>query len=707
MTSRVAALTSRVAALSIVILGCLGLGAQQTPPQTPPPQQPIFRTGTNFVRVDAYPMKDGRIVTNLEKSDFQIFEDGKPQEVDAFELIKVEPFTPEGERRDPNNQKDMFEAVADSKNRAFVVYLDQLHVSVAGAHRTRVPLVHMLNRVMSATDLWGVMTPDMRPTDLVFGRKTATAEDMLARYWPWGSRDTIIRNAEEDQLYVCAIDTNTGKDLIVADGAADRQMIDILVERRREDRILTHLETLVAYLGGIREARKSLIVFSEGWKLFAPDISLASRANGPGSVPAVVSGRGRLGLDNGPKSGSLAWCTQEVTRLALLDNRMRMRNLITQANRANVVFYPINPAGMVSFDYPINQPIFLPLNRSGSTPDNPSGSILLQDHNRLRDRAENAIELANNTDGIAINNTNDLEKGLERIANQLSAYYVLGYYSTNTKFDGKYRKIEVKLKVPGVSVTARRGYMAMTEAEMNANRAPVVKTAGPPEGLTAALGTLSTIRPGAELFGYGVQTGPNELTLVAEVATGLAEAGKWMQGGEIQAVVTSSTGQPAGTGQARLDPGNRGALIKVPLAAGSPAGPWHVRLRLRAEPEMLETTAIIKPLAKAILGPPIVYRAAPGARSALRPVADLLFYRTERAHVEWTSAAPLETRQARLLDRMGAVLPLEVTLGEKPGVALVADLNLAPLSPGDYVIELTVGAAGASETTYVAVRVRK
>jgi VWFA-related protein len=697
--------TSRSVALSFVILGCLTLQAQtQTPPA---PQQPIFRSGTNFVRVDAYPMKDGRIVTNLEKNDFQIFEDGKPQQIDTFELIKIEPFTPETEKRDPNTQAEGNQLAADSKNRLFVVYLDQLHVSYAGAHRTRQPLVQALNRIMSPTDLFGVMTPAMSPREMVFGRKTLTAEDMLARYWPWGSRDSILIPKEDEFIYPCTINPNTLEPYTAVEGVVRRPLLDLLLERRHEDKVFEQLEGLIAYLGSIRETRTSLIVFTEGWRAHEPDIQLASHLTAGTSMPIVsIAPGGRPTLDNNPNTTSLAQCSREVQRLAMLDNRTRLRGIISAANRANVVFYPVNPAGLVVFDYPINQKV-VPTNQG--TRDNPSGSVLLQDQERVKARAENAIELANNTGGIAVVNTNDLEAGLDRIANQLSAYYVLGYYSTNSKADGKYRKIEVKLKVPGVQVAARRGYQAMSEAEMTASRlaASTPAPVGPPAGLTAALGTLSQVRPMAELYGYGVQTSPRELTLVAEVATGLAEAGKWMQGGEVQAVVTSPTGEPAGTGRARLDPGNRGALIKVALPAGSPAGPWQARIRLRAEPEVLETTMSIQPMPKAILGPPVVYRAAPGAQSALRPVADLLFYRTERVHVEWTSSAPLESRQARLLDRMGAVLPVEVTVGEKPGAALVADLNLAPLSLGDYVIELKVAAAGASETTYVAVRVRK
>ena len=88
---------------------------------------------------------------------------------------------------------------------------------------------------------------------------------------------------------------------------------------------------------------------------------------------------------------------------------------------------------------------------------------LAEDGNRLRNRESAMLTLADNTDGIAIVNTNDLAAGMRRIVEDVSAYYLLGYYSTNTAHDGRYRRIDVKLKAPDQRVRARRGYFAPSE----------------------------------------------------------------------------------------------------------------------------------------------------------------------------------------------------------------------------------------------------
>ena len=75
-------------------------------------------------------------------------------------------------------------------------------------------------------------------------------------------------------------------------------------------------------------------------------------------------------------------------------------------------------------------------------------------------------------------NTNDLDTGIRRVASDLSSYYLLGYYSTNAKLDGKFHSITVRVKRPGVHVRARRGYQAPTQAEVDEARAMEAAASG-------------------------------------------------------------------------------------------------------------------------------------------------------------------------------------------------------------------------------------
>src|SRR5580765_4180446 len=118
-------------AVTALLLGALlGVAAlPQTPVTQPPAQSPVSRGTANLVLVDAYPQRDGRVVEGLTAADFDILEDGKPQKVEAFEFVRIEPSPVESARRDPNNVREMYALAADPHNRVFVAYLDTLQTT--------------------------------------------------------------------------------------------------------------------------------------------------------------------------------------------------------------------------------------------------------------------------------------------------------------------------------------------------------------------------------------------------------------------------------------------------------------------------------------------------------------------------------------------------------------------------------------------------
>jgi VWFA-related protein len=103
-------------------------------------------------------------------------------------------------------------------------------------------------------------------------------------------------------------------------------------------------------------------------------------------------------------------------------------------------------------------------------------------------------QLAAETGGRAVVNTNAMEAGLAKVLDETSAYYVLGYTPTRATDDGKYHKINVKVRRPGVRVLARQGYWAPSTREMEAATAAAARTL--PPGVASAQETLRTTQPG-------------------------------------------------------------------------------------------------------------------------------------------------------------------------------------------------------------------
>jgi VWFA-related protein len=636
----------------------------QTASGTPKPQQqtPVFRAGTHFVQVDAYPRRDGKIVEGLTAKDFQIFEDGKLQAIEALEFIRVDVNTPESERRDPNSQAEGNQLAADSRNRVFILFFDHFHSSLSGGASLRRPIVDMLNRMLSATDLYAPATVHTRGMDLIFARKSFSLEQQLEQNWMWGLKTTkaIDLDPEEHFMQTCYGDEVAGW----------------YARRTREFRVLDRLRELVQYLGALREARKVFVVFTRGWPLAREDMSVPNRLidprQGTTTGPRIgVGPGGRLGTS--PPAGSqvmdLARCNSELIRAATFDNQRLFWDLLDDANANNVTFYPVHPDGLTMG----------------------SGDVLRT--------------LANNTDGFA-SFTNDHSDLLRRITEDVAAYYVLGYYPTNTNFDGRLRKIQVKVTgQSNVIVSARRGYLAPKAASEGGGIAVAPSKAPSPEGFDAALGDLTRLRPSAELFTFAAERG-TDLMVIAELAGSLV-SGHWSRGAELMVSVTDAAGARL-EAKGRIEPGQRSTLVRIAKPSG-PA-PYRVTVRATGGGDELRDQLELMSRRGELVGQPLVFRAAPSMQSPLRPMADLQLRRTERARVEWPVLATIDLREARLLAKDGRALavPVALTELEREGSRIIAaDLNLAPLAVGDYVIELTIGAAGKAEQRFVAIRVRQ
>jgi VWFA-related protein len=660
--------------------------------------QPTFRTEANYVRVDVYPTANGAPVTDLRKDDFEILEEGAPQTIDAFEHVLVAGNVPQEQRREPTTVAESRAMVENPRARVFVIFLDYYHVDVAGSHAMRDTLVDALDRFLGPEDLVAVMTPEMSALDLSFARKTVTTRGMLEKYWIWGERDQIVpRDPQDEQYRQCY-------------GVYDPTIAEEMIERRREKLVLDGLQDLVRHLRGAREERKAILSISSGWRLFTPNDAL-QRVVGPkggrtqpapvGLPPVGVdpaTGRITTGNTSGPPGSTTQdACDRDRMNFARIDNRQQFRDIAEEANRANVTFYPLDPRGLTAFDEPI-----MKLGTSGPPPPPLPPSV---DRARLTARLESLRALAADTDGMAIVQTNDLEGGFKRIVDDLSSYYLLGYYSTR-KMDGRFHSIRVRVKRPGVQVRARRGYLAPSAAEVAAaaNRAKVnTASALDPaflesKAVEAALAPLNSQTRERSLYLQAVAGwrpgGTAGVWAVGELST----APVWKAGADVDVMLVGKDGETLDAQKVQVAAGTRhfGAAFVPP--AGLAPGDYTLNVRARGRGLDLGPTS-------ASLA--VLLRAAPLASDALlvrrgvttgnREVrtADVRFRRTDQLGVDMPFAGD-EPATARLLGRNGQALPLPVTVAmrDDPDGSRwqTARVSLAPLTVGDYVIELVTGA---------------
>lgn len=681
--------------LSLAIAGA-ALGIAQNASAPPPPQEqqprPPFRTEANFVRVDAYPTRNGQPVLDLTAEDFEVFEDGKSQAVQSFERVVISPAGPEALRSEPNTIEASRQLVANPRNRVFVLFLDTPHVSVAGGWHAREAIIRMIDRVLGPDDLVGIMTPRMAATDVVLARKTAVIADGLRSKWPWGERFRYDPDERETTYEMCF------------PGNDQSGVLKEMVARKRERETLDALKELVYYLRDVREERKAIVTVSEGWLLYRPNSNL-TRLRGnepiPGPDPIAVGPDGRLGMKDRNNIGfSRQTCDADRQYLAQIDNEQYFRDIMGEANRGNATFYTVDPRGLPVFDTPIeaNVPVH-------------------QDFAMLRARLDSMRTLAENTDGIAVLNHNDLDLGLKRIATDLSSYYLLGYYSNNSTLDGKYHTIKVRVKRPGVDVRARKGYRSATAEEVAAARtaaaAPIPPAAA---AVGSAMASLSRLRPDTRFsmnavpIQSGTGTSVSTVWIAGELPAGTRD-NPWAQGGTVTLDLKAAGSST--NAQVKLAPGERTFAIPVKLSAPIESGTLDVRATLAGNGQEADPFSDILRLDVASsIGQPMLFRRGMSTGNRLLPAASFQFSRTERARLEFPASADAKTATGRLLDKAGEPLAIPVTIGERTDAQtgqrwVTADIILAPLSAGDYAVELTRGEAGAQQKILTAIRVTK
>jgi hypothetical protein len=320
---------------------------------------------------------------------------------------------------------------------------------------------------------------------------------------------------------------------------------------------------------------------------------------------------------------------------------------------------------------------------------------------------------------VAVINTNDLNGGLKRVVDDLTSYYLMGYSSTNSKLDGRFRSIKVRVKRPGVDVRARRGYRAMTEADVAAR----VKAETPrivddaTAAVERAVANLGAIRPNAPMRvqvspGFWTPPGPPvagkapgaepALWIYGEVDTRRPGGDDWSKGGDADIAILSGKGDvvvsyvvpvaatgafvsrfPRSDEDVWLDPGTYAVRVRVKPAAGGLPMTDTMRFEL---PKSAATGTFVA-------GEPIYSRRSQLTGNKDVVTADLRYRRTERLVIEMSVSQAPDTVAGEVLDRGGKALPLPVTaaaVARDNAAWARGEVVLAPLAAGDYVLRMTV-----------------
>ncbi len=668
-TARLAGLALIGAAMALQASSARPSAGQQAPPQ-PPPQVPTFRAAVNAVRVDVIVSgRDGRPVADMAQADFEVTEDGKPQRIETFKLVLVDGIPKPGdpEPRPIRTEYDEESEAAREDVRLYAIFLDDYHVRRSSAMGVKPALTAFIQKQLAPADLCGIMYPVTPVGSVVLTRSQDSLLSAIRRF-EGRKYDYQPRHPFEEQyaMYPAAV-----------------------VERIRNQVTLSALRSLMVRMGSLREGRKAVILVSEGFSNTLP-----AQLNDPiSSMPGVLNpARGAAGRES---------VDERAAFIASIDLQSDLREVYDAANRNNTAIYALDPRGLATGEFDISE-----------------GVGVQTDRFYLQSTLDTLRTLAGETDGRAIVNRNDLEAGLKQVVQDSSAYYLLGYNSTNTAADGKFHEIKVRTKRPGVQLRSRRGYWALTKEDLaraSAPRPPAV-----PGAVTKALGSMAEPWKGRYVrswIGTGRgQDGKTRVTFVWEPLPPVPGAER----SPSVAVVLSAAAGSRSFFDGSVKSADAGASAVVRFDADP--GPLQLRVSVMSEGggtldvDVRDVRLPDLTAPQAALSTPAVFRTgnarefqALAANPSPAPTASREFRRTERLLVRFDAYAPgseVPVVTARVLNRTGAgMADLDVRAPQAPATFYQLDVPLAGFAPGEYLIEVKAKGAGGEATELVPLKI--
>jgi VWFA-related protein len=695
--------TGLIVAVLMALAGAADPSARQAPPAQPPPQQqppppppagagtpatpagqpdqqpplPRIRSGINYVRVDAIVSdRQGNPILDLKQEEFRIKEDGRPQVIESFSVIKIDP-ADQIDGPPAREIRSVYDEQREAQRpdvRLFIILLDDYHVRRGNDMVVRKPLIDFVQNQLAPADMVAIMYPLTPIAGLSFTRNRASLISAIENFE--GRRfDYRPRNEFEDRYAYYPAST---------------------VERIRNEVTMTALKGAAVKLGGLREGRKSIIFVSEGFTSILPPQLNEQVAAMPG-------------LGSSPR-GTQVQNSDRAEWSAQVDMVSDLSLIFTEMNRNNTSIYAVDPRGLAPFEYDINQ-----------------GVGLQVDKKHLDSALDTLRALADNTDGRAIINRNDIGAGMKQIMRDASGYYLIGYNSSQAPTDGQFHKIDVEVTRRGVDVRARKGYWAYTAADAARVDAPRVEA---PPAVTAALETLVDPPRGRPArFWIGTargEAGKSKVTFAWEPIAPVP--GQRRPGDEGVSHVTLTALAPDGRPLYRGRVPDQPPAVTPATGAGAAASatfevpPGRMQLRITvqtASGQVMDssTTDVNVPdytTPQVVFGTPRLFRArtprdvlAIKANPAAVPTGDRGFARTERVLVRVDAYAPGSTPPtiaARLLNRVGTPMLDVPVQASEAGAEL--ELVFAALAAGEYLLELTAKAEAGSAQELIAFRVR-
>jgi VWFA-related protein len=398
--------------------GSLAAFAPSLVAQAPAPQTPTFKAGTSLVEVDIIARdKDGRFVSGLTADDFEVLEEGKQQRIEHFYLVTEQPTS----GTEPRPDAVLPRSPDRTDRRIFLFFFDSQHLSSGHLVRLKQTTVDFINASFRPSDLGGVFVNNR----LTHNRLTNDRQELL----------DSVRSAEP------AFETTETRARLLLEFPRIDSAFDAA---RMENDDKSFINEVVS-------------------KICGADTRQCAQEGGTEFVQDALQRKARRFIDDSRRAAnatllSLGYVTKNLSRLEgrktliflsegfyVEDVRSSLPILAGQAARAGITIYGVDVRGTSA--------------ASGVAAGD--ASLVSNALSGFGDTSDEGLDtLAIETGGMIVRRIDDYSRALTQVAADTSTYYVLAYSPENPVLDGKFRHIDLKVKWAGLTVRARRGYVA-------------------------------------------------------------------------------------------------------------------------------------------------------------------------------------------------------------------------------------------------------
>jgi VWFA-related protein len=404
-----------VAAALAASLGAITTAEQQGQPPAPPADQPIFRSSTRLiVTTVTVKDKDGRPVAGLTAKDFVITEDNQPQDI-AF--VEYQTLATEAAPALVAADAPAAAPAAPAAPEVASVVQPQFAPPAAGDTKYRNKRLLIIYFDLSAMPIGDQLRAYQAATKYISSQMTES-DTMAIMTYEGGS----VRIKQD----------------FTADRAVLRNVIDVLVYGEDKDG------------DGVRDEPDQSSAFGQGdaeFNIFNTDRQLAALQT------AVTM------LRPFPEQKTLIYFGSGL-RLNGNDNTAQLRATTNAAVRSNVTINPVDARGLVALS-----PLGDATQRSPGGQAMFTGQLAMAGMNQFQRSQDTLFALAKDTGGTPTFDNNDLSAGIVAAAQNVTSYYIIGFYSTHADKDGKFRRIKVTLanQPADTQLVYRAGYYADKE----------------------------------------------------------------------------------------------------------------------------------------------------------------------------------------------------------------------------------------------------